>query len=75
MSFVQSQWLGALLTVSASFNKSFSKGQSKTSSPASDDEDTVVQLRDMSVQLGIKGVREKAHLKLSEAVLWLRFIR
>jgi hypothetical protein len=72
VSFVQSPWLRALLTVSASFNKSFSKGQPKTSSSASDDEDTVIQLRDMSVQLDDKGIREKAHLEFSEAVRWLR---
>jgi ABC-type uncharacterized transport system fused permease/ATPase subunit len=72
VSFAQSQWLRALLTVSASFNKSFSKGQPKTSSSASDDEDTVIQLRDMSVQLDDKGIREKAHLEFSKAVRWLR---
>jgi hypothetical protein len=57
-----------LLTVSASLNKRFSKGQTKASSSASDDEDAVVKLSDMSVQLADESTRGSTHLEFSEAV-------
>ena len=60
------------LTVSASLNKRFSKGQSKASSSTSDDEDAVVKLSDVSVQLANEGTRGTKHLEFSEAVRWLR---
>jgi hypothetical protein len=56
------------LTVSASLNKRFSKGQSKASSSASDNEDAVVKLSDMSVQLTDESTRGLTHLEFSEAV-------
>ena len=50
---------GCLLTVSASLNKRFSKGQTKASSSASDDEDAVVKLCDMSVHSPTRVLAEK----------------
>jgi hypothetical protein len=60
------------LTVSASLNKRFSKGQSKASSSTSDDEDAIVKLSDMSVQLADESTRGLTDLEFSKAVRWLR---
>jgi len=64
-----------LLTVSTSFNKSFGKGQTKTSRSASDDEDAIVQLSNRSVRLEAKGSSRGTHLEFSESVRCLRLRR
>jgi hypothetical protein len=48
-----------VLTVSTSLDKRLSEGQPKASSPASDDEDAVVQLRDVSVQVDDKKLAKR----------------
>jgi hypothetical protein len=51
--------VGVLLTVSAGFDESFSKSQSKAASSTSDDEDAVIKLSDGSAQLDNKMLAER----------------